>query len=113
LCSFILRCRADDFCRLVALADYVLCASPQPYLQAQQPSATLYIASLINRCVTAALLTKSWLSRYDSYLLLGLLPCAFFIMYRLYCFAVQILGGTTKREVNASLFCFVQFYIAL
>jgi hypothetical protein len=41
-----LRCRADDFCRLVALADYVLCASPQPYLQVQQPSATLYIASL-------------------------------------------------------------------
>ena len=110
-CSFILRCIADDFCRLVALADYVLCASPQPYLQAQQPLATLYIASLKNRCVTAALLTKSWLSRYDSYLLLGLLPCAFFIMYRLYCFAVQILGGTTEREVNASLF-FVYTHIS-
>ena len=38
----------------------------------------------------------------------GFCPALFFIMYRLYCFAVQILGGTTEREVKPLFFVYTQ-----
>ena len=75
------------------------------------PIATLRIlsSSCLSLSVCCALLTKAGLSRYERDLLLGLMPCALFIRYRLY-FALQNSnpGSPTKRSSSEGRFflCF-------
>ena len=96
LCSFILRCRADDIRRLVGLVYDGLCASPHHHSQSQ--SLRLRSTSSNNNEVVCCpriahiMLVEPIIEN----LLLRHSPCA--IMYRLYCFAVRIPGGTTKAE---------------
>ena len=98
LCSFILRCRADDIRRLVGLVYDGLCASPHHHSRSQ--SLRLRSTSGNNNEVVCCpriahiMLVEPIIEN----LLLGHSPCA--IMYRLYCFAVQILGGTTAKRLT-------------